>query len=143
MAIRPITSFRTTSGAATENEAALLSALAGQLAVAVQNARLHEQTPDLSGQREAALASEREAAKRLRALYEISRSFAQSLSLDMTLDALAHTVADVLDVDAAVLKMPDARREQLVPRAIHVQDQQLATAASAILYRTQPFGSGE
>src|SRR5439155_10778050 len=73
----------------TENEAALLSALAGQLAVAVQNARLHEQTAELSGQREAALASERDAAKRLRALYEISRSFAQSLSLDTTLDALA------------------------------------------------------
>ena len=33
------------------------------------------------------LASEREAAKRLRALYEISRSFAQSLSLETTLEA--------------------------------------------------------
>src|SRR5213078_556771 len=128
---------------ATENEAALLSALAGQLAVAVQNAQLHEQTAELSGQREAALASEREAAKRLRALYEISRSFAQSLSLDTTLDALARTVADVLDVDAAVLKMPDARREHLVPRAIHVQDTQLAAAAFAILFRAQPFGTGE
>ncbi len=127
----------------TENEAALLSALAAQLAVAVQNARLHEQTAELSGQREEALASEREAAKRLRALYEISRSFAQSLSLETTLDALAHTVADVLDVDAAVLKMPDARREQLVPRAIHVQDAQLAEAAAAILFRVQPFGTSE
>ncbi|MEN3343320.1 MAG: hypothetical protein V7644_2724 [Actinomycetota bacterium] len=127
----------------TENEAALLSALAGQLAVAVQNAQLHEQTAELSGQREEALASERAAAKRLRALYEISRSFAQSLSLETTLDALAHTVADVLDVDAAVLKMPDARREQLVPRAIHVQDGQLAGAAGAILFRAQPFGTSE
>ena len=61
----------------TENEAALLAALAGQLAVAVQNAQLHEQTAELSAQRESALASEREASKRLRALYEISRSFAQ------------------------------------------------------------------
>ena len=40
-------------------------------------------------QREAALASEREASQRLRALYEISRSFAQSLSLEATLEALA------------------------------------------------------
>jgi serine phosphatase RsbU (regulator of sigma subunit) len=125
----------------TENEAALLSALAGQLAVAVQNAQLHEQTAELSTQREAALASEREAAKRLRALYEISRSFAQSLSLEATLEALARTVVDVLDVDAAVLRMPDARREQLVPRAVHVKDAQLAGAAETILSRPEPFGS--
>jgi serine phosphatase RsbU (regulator of sigma subunit) len=125
----------------TENEAALLAALAGQLAVAVQNAQLHEQTAELSEQREAALASEREAAKRLRALYEISRSFAQSLSLEATLEALASTVVDVLDVDAAVLRMPDARREQLVQRAVHVKDPQLADAARTILSRPQPFGT--
>jgi serine phosphatase RsbU (regulator of sigma subunit) len=124
-----------------ENEAALLAALAAQLAVAVQNAQLHEQTAELSAQREAALASEREAAKRLRALYEISRSFAQSLSLETTLEALASTVVDVLDVDAAVLRIPDARREQLAPRAVHVKDPQLAEAARMILSRPQPFGT--
>ena len=125
----------------TENEASLLAALAGQLAVAVQNAQLHEQTEELSSQRESALASEREASKRLRALYEISRSFAQSLSLETTLEALAATAVDVLDVDAAVLRMPDARREQLVPRAAHVKDDQLAAAARMILFRPQPFGA--
>ncbi|MGZ8716734.1 MAG: GAF domain-containing protein, partial [Gaiellaceae bacterium] len=125
----------------TENEASLLAALAGQLAVAVQNAQLHEQTAELSTQRETALASEREAAKRLRALYEISRSFAQSLSLETTLEALAATAVDVLDVDAAVLRMPDARREQLMPRAMHVKDGQLADAARTILFRPQPFGA--
>src|SRR5256714_251515 len=93
--------------AVSESESALLSALASQLAVAVQNAQLHERTAELSTQREAALASEREAARRLGALYEISRSFAQSLSLDKTLDALAKTIVDVLDVDAAVIGMPD------------------------------------
>jgi serine phosphatase RsbU (regulator of sigma subunit) len=126
----------------TENEAALLAALAGQLAVAVQNAQLHEQTAELSTQRETALASEREAAKRLRALYEISRSFAQSLSLETTLEALAETAVDVLDVDAAVLRMPDERREHLVPRAIHVKDAQLVDAVRTILFRPQPFGAG-
>ena len=125
----------------TENEASLLAALAGQLAVSVQNAQLHEQTAELSAQRESALASEREASKRLRALYEISRSFAQSLSLETTLEALAATTVDVLDVDAAVLRMPDARREYLVPRAIHVKDEQLADAARTILFRSQPFGA--
>ncbi len=123
------------------SEAALVAALAAQLAVAVQNAQLHERTAELSSQREAALASEREAARRLGALYEISRSFAQSLSLDATLEALARTVVDVLDVDAAVIRMPDARREQLEPRALHVKDAVLADAVRTILDRPQPFGA--
>ena len=65
----------------TPNESALLVALAAQLAVAVQNARLHERATSLGDELEAALSAEREAAKRLRALYEISGTFAQSLSL--------------------------------------------------------------
>ena len=125
----------------TQNEAALLSALAGQLAVAVQNAQLHEQATELSSQREAALASERDAARRLGALYEISRSFAQELSLEKTLDALAQTIVDVLDIDAAVIGMPDDRRELLTPRAIHVKDVHLAEAARVVLWRPQPFGN--
>jgi serine phosphatase RsbU (regulator of sigma subunit) len=126
---------------ASASESALLAALAAQLAVAVQNARLHERTAELSAQREAALASEREAARRLGALYEISRSFAQSLSLDATLEALASTVVDVLDVDAAVIRMPDERREMLAPRAVHVKDQSLAHAVQTILWRRMPFGA--
>ena len=47
-------------------------------------------------------------AKRLRAQYEISRSFAQSLSLDATLDSVTTSVVELLDVDAAV--DPRARR---------------------------------
>src|SRR6185437_6173286 len=126
--------------AVSDNEAALLSALAGQLAVAVQNAQLHERATELGRQREAALAAEREAARRMGALYEISRSFAQELSLEKTLEALATTVVDVLDVDAAVIAMPDARRELLTPRAMHVTDVQLDAAARAILFRPEPFG---
>jgi serine phosphatase RsbU (regulator of sigma subunit) len=126
--------------AAGEHETALLAALAGQLAVAVQNAQLHEQATRLGEEREAALAAERAAARRLRALYEISRSFAQSLSLEETLSALARTVAEVLDLDAAVVRMPDERRDQLLPRAIHVRDPQLDEAIRAILFQPQPFG---
>ncbi len=128
---------------ATENETALLAALAGQLAVAVQNAQLHEQTKLLGEEREAALDAERAASRRLRALYEVSRSFAERLSLDAALDALAQTVVEVLDVDAAVIRMPDARRELVVPRAIHVKDAQLADATRAMLFRSEPFGARE
>jgi serine phosphatase RsbU (regulator of sigma subunit) len=126
--------------AAAEHETALLAALAGQLAVAVQNAQLHEQTTRLGEEREAALAKERASARRLRALYEVSRSFAQSLSLDETLGALARTVVEVLDLDAAVVRLPDERREQLVPLAIHVRDHQLAAPARAILFQPVAFG---
>src|SRR5581483_10738387 len=120
---------------------ALLAALAGQLAVAVQNAQLHERATELGRQREAALAAERTAARRVRALYEVSRSFAQELSLDKTLEALATTAVDVLDVDAALISMPDERRDLLTPRAIHVRDPQLAGAVHALLFRPEPFGS--
>ena len=126
-----------------EHETALLAALAGQLAVAVQNAQLHEETTRLGDEREAALAAERAASRRLRALYEISRSFAQSLSLDETLEALARTVVDVLDIDAAVVRMPDERREQLLPHAIHVRDDQLAEAFRGIAAHAAPFGHHE
>jgi serine phosphatase RsbU (regulator of sigma subunit) len=126
--------------AAGEHETALLAALAGQLAVAVQNAQLHEQATRLGKEREAALAAEREAARRIRALYEVSRSFAQSLRLDETLDALARTVVEVLDLDAAVVRMPDERREQLVPRAIHVRDARFALPVRTILAQPVPFG---
>jgi serine phosphatase RsbU (regulator of sigma subunit) len=126
--------------AAGEHETTLLAALAGLLAVAVQNAQLHEQATLLGAEREAALAAERAAARRIRALYEVSRSFAQSLRLDETLDALARTVVDVLDIDAAVVRMPDDRREQLIPLAVHVRDAPFAEAVRTILNQPVPFG---
>lgn len=125
----------------TENESALLAALAGQLAVAVQNAQLHERAKRLGEERERALDAERAASRRVRALYEISRSFAQSLSLDATLDAVASTVTEVLDVDIALIRMPDARRELLVPCALHVTQPRLEEAVRPLLFRPQPFGA--
>jgi serine phosphatase RsbU (regulator of sigma subunit) len=126
--------------AAGEHETALLAALAGQLAVAVQNAQLHEQATRLGEEREAALAAERAAAGRVRALYEVSRSFAQSLRLDETLDALARTVVELLDIDAAVVRLPDERREQLEPRAVHIREAPFAEPVRAILTQPVPFG---
>jgi serine phosphatase RsbU (regulator of sigma subunit) len=127
------------SRAVSENESGLLGALAAQLAVAVQNAQLHERAKLLGEERERALEAERAASKRVRALYEISRSFAQSLSLEATLEAVASTVVDVLDVDIAILRMPDERREYLQPRAMKVSEAELEAPARAILFRPQPF----
>jgi serine phosphatase RsbU (regulator of sigma subunit) len=122
----------------TANETSLLAALASQLAVAVQNAQLHERTERLSSEREQALASERQSAKRLRALYEISRSFAQSLSLDATLEAVTRAAVELLEADAAVVRMEDERGDQLVPRAPYVADPRLAEPLRPLLTRHQP-----
>jgi serine phosphatase RsbU (regulator of sigma subunit) len=124
-----------------ENEEALLTALAAQLAVAVQNAQLHERAKRLGAERERALEAERAASKQVRALYEISRSFAQSLSLEATLNAVTTTIVDVLDVDAALIRLPDERRDWLVPRALKVSEPRLEEAARPILFRPHPFGA--
>ena len=124
-----------------ENESTLLTALAAQLTVAVQNAQLHERATQLSDERERALEAERAASKQVRALYEISRSFAQSLSLEATLEAVTSTIVDVLDVDAALIRMPDERRDWVLPRALKVAEPRLEEAVRAVLFRPQPFGA--
>src|SRR5579884_1399853 len=122
----------------TEAERTLLAALAAQLAVAVQNARLPEQSKELGATLTEVLASERQSTRRLTALYEISRSFAQSLSLDATLDAVTSTIVEVLNVDAAVIRVPDERGDQFVPAAVHVTESRLAAPVRTILDRPQP-----
>ena len=121
-----------------DGDVALLAALAAQLAVAVQNARLHEQAKQLGETLADVLASERQSTRQLTALYEISRSFAQSLSLETTLDAVTSTIVEVLNVDAAVIRVPDERGDQFVPSAVHVVDSRLASAVGTILERPQP-----
>ncbi|MEJ7792820.1 MAG: SpoIIE family protein phosphatase [Gaiellaceae bacterium] len=123
----------------TSNESALLPALAAQLAVVVQNARLHERATRLGEELETALAAERQTARQVQALYEISRSFAQSLSLDATLDVLAKSIVSLLGVDAAVIRMPDERGLELVARAIHVDDERVDAAVRVLLSRPQPL----
>ncbi len=122
----------------TADQSALLASLAGQIAVAVQNAQLHEETKLLGSERERALDAERLAARRLSALYEISRSFAQSMSLESTLDAVARTLVELLEVDVAVIRLPDERGESLVAQAVHVSSPQLRPAVEAIFDQPDP-----
>ena len=121
-----------------ESDTALLTALGAQLAVAVQNARLHEQTKELGERLGTVLASERQTSRQVNALYEISRSFAQSLSLETTLATVTSTIVDVLGVDAAVIRVPDERGDAFVPGGFHVADERLRHAVSAILELPQP-----
>jgi serine phosphatase RsbU (regulator of sigma subunit) len=121
-----------------DGDVQLLASLAALLAVAVQNARLHEHATELGAALGAALTSERQAGSQLRALYDISRAFTQSLSLETTLDAVTKTIVEVLDVDAAVLRGPDERGDVFVPQSVHIADPRLEQAVRTILDRPQP-----
>ncbi len=125
-----------------ESDLALLTALAAQLAVAVQNARLHERATDLGNRLYDVLELEREASRRVTAFYEISRSFTQTLSLDATLDAVTTTLAEQLGVDAAVIRVPDERGDLLVAHKVHVAAARLDAAVSTVLGRPQPLRRG-
>jgi serine phosphatase RsbU (regulator of sigma subunit)/uncharacterized protein YigA (DUF484 family) len=122
-----------------EGEEGLLLALSSQLAVAVQNARLHERAKELGERLERTLESERRSARQLRGLYEISQSFAESLSLQATLDAVVKSMVELFDVDAAVIRMPDERGETLEVRAVYVGNEKLAEAAPNLLGPPQPL----
>jgi serine phosphatase RsbU (regulator of sigma subunit) len=117
----------------TESETGLLAALAVQLGVLVQNARLHETTKTLGEEREQLLGAERSSARQLRALSEISGSFAESLDFDTTLRALARTAVEALDVDVAVVRVPDERGELLVTQAFEAADNRLAVPLEPVL----------
>jgi serine phosphatase RsbU (regulator of sigma subunit)/GAF domain-containing protein len=110
----------------------LLTSLAAQLAVAVQNARLHERATELGDALAASLASERQASERVRALYEISNT-AQSLSFDATLRAVTATTARLLGAGAAVLRLRDGRGPTGVTRATYVEEERLAPALAPLL----------
>ena len=122
-------------------EEELLVALSTQLAVAVQNARLHEQTKELGAVLERALTAERSVARQLRALFEISDAFTRSLSLPETLAAVARTMVELFGLDAAVIRMPDARGNELVAHAVYVADPALREAAQALLARPEPLAA--
>src|SRR5207302_5696755 len=102
-----------------------------------ENARLHERAKLLGQERKEALEAERRSARRLRAFYEISRTFAQSLSLEETLDAVARAAVELLRVDAAVIRTPDEPGDQLVPRATYAAEPRLADALEPLLSKEQ------
>ena len=122
--------------ALTDDQATLLTALAAQIAVAVQNAGLHEDLKRQEAEQKRARQAESVAARRLSALYEISRSFAHSLSLEETLDAIASTVVELLAVDVAVIRVPDERGDLLMQR-VHVGSSQLAPAMQAVFEKPE------
>jgi serine phosphatase RsbU (regulator of sigma subunit) len=123
----------------TPDELALVTALAAHLAVAVENARLHERVKRREEERREALEAEQSSTRTLSSLYEISRTFAQSLSLETTLEAIVRSMTELLGIDAVGIRMPDERGESLMTQALHVHDERMEAAVQAVLYRPQPF----
>jgi len=133
-----LVAYRGVGESASENQATLLTALASQLAVAVQNAKLHEQAKRDEAAAEEAGARELARARQLSALHEISGSFADTLSLDATLDAVVRAAVELLDVDAAVVRVPDSRGDRLVAVRSDVAEPRLRDALLPLLERPQP-----
>jgi len=133
--------YKTRSRPYRSGEEGLLLALSSQLAVAVQNARLHERTKELGSVLERALDAERKSARQIRGLWEISHSFARSLSLEATLDAVTKTMVELFGIDAAAIRVPDERGLELTTRAIYVADEKIRAAAETILSRPQPLAA--
>jgi serine phosphatase RsbU (regulator of sigma subunit) len=76
---------------------------------------------------------ERDAGRQVRALYEVSRTFATSLSLDETMRAVVEAMADRLDVDAVWLRTPDDRGDKMLLRAFYAPSETLGTALERIV----------
>jgi serine phosphatase RsbU (regulator of sigma subunit) len=122
----------------TESEESLLRALSAQLAVAVQNAQLHEQVERESSEAKRARDEQAEVSRRLWALYEISRSFTEGL-VEGAYETVVRAIVEELRVDAAVLRIPNERGDALVPVAIHVREERLADPVRPILSLPQPL----
>ena len=91
-----------------------MTALAAQLAVAVQNARLHEQLKRRDAERREALEAEQQASRTLRSLYEISRTLRpEPLRSRRRSRRWSRTFTELLGLDAAGIRMPDERAEAL------------------------------
>jgi serine phosphatase RsbU (regulator of sigma subunit) len=123
----------------TASEESLLLALAAQLAVAVQNASLHEDVERESEEAKRARDEARAVSNRLRALYDISRSFTESLSLKRTLEAIVESSVEALNVDAAVLRTPNERGDSLVAAAVHVREGRMSEPIAQVLSLPQPL----
>src|SRR4029077_7010548 len=98
----------------------------------------HERATELGERLRDVLESERQTSRQVNAVYEISSSFAQSLSLERTLETVTSTIVEVLAVDAAVIRVPDERGDLFVPRAVHVAETRMDNAGRTILAQPHP-----
>ncbi|MCW2924337.1 MAG: hypothetical protein JWM98_1741, partial [Thermoleophilia bacterium] len=113
---------------ATAGRDGTLAAFGRHLGSALLNARSFERERIMRDRGERLLDAERENSRQVRALHEVSRAFANSLSFEETLDAAAEAMAERLDVDAVWIRTLDDRGDSMLLRAFHASYPELAGA---------------
>ncbi|MCB0878404.1 MAG: SpoIIE family protein phosphatase [Thermoleophilia bacterium] len=113
---------------ATTGRTGMLGSFGRQVGAALLNSRTFERERMLRDRTQQLLDVERENARQVRALHEVSRAFANSLSFEETLAAAAEAMADRLDVDAVWIRTLDDRGEHMLLRAFHAGYPELAGA---------------
>ncbi|NLG63245.1 MAG: hypothetical protein GX539_13485, partial [Candidatus Cloacimonetes bacterium] len=123
---------------ATAGPAGMLGAFGRQIGSSLLNARRFERERQHRNRTERLLENERENSRQVRALHEVSRAFANSLSFEETLDAAAEAMADRLDIDAVWIRTLDDRGDSMLLRAFHASYPELATALERMVAAPEP-----
>ncbi|MCW2950123.1 MAG: hypothetical protein JWN41_1136 [Thermoleophilia bacterium] len=115
-----------------------LAAWGRHVGSALLNARRYEREQSVRDHTEHLLETERENARQVRALHEVSRAFANSLSFEETLKAVAEAMTERLDVDAVWIRTLDDRGESMELRAFHASHPELAVALERMVAAPEP-----
>ncbi len=125
-----------------QSERDTLNAFGRQVGRALVHAREFERERIARVRTQRMLEDERENSRQVRALHEVSRTFAASLSLDETMRAVVEAMAHRLDVDAVWIRTPNDRGDLLEVRAFYASHPELSEAlermVSAPAARTDP-----
>jgi serine phosphatase RsbU (regulator of sigma subunit) len=111
----------------------LLAAFGRHVGNALLNAREFERERRTRQRVERSLELEREGARQVRALHEVSRTFATSLSFEETMRAVVESMTQRLDVDAVWIRTPDERGTSMVLRAFNATSAAMADALERII----------
>jgi len=115
-----------------------LGAFGRHVGSALLNARSFERERMVRDRSERMLDVERENARQVRALHEVSRAFANSLSFEETLRAVTGAMTDRLDVDAVWIRTLDERGESMELRAFHASYPELSGALERMVAAPEP-----
>ena len=123
---------------ATAGRGGMLGSFGRQIGSALLNARSFDRERMMRDRTQQLLESERENSRQVRALHEVSRAFANSLSFEETLDAATEAMAERLDVDAVWIRTLDDRGDSMLLRAFHASYPELAGALERMVAAPEP-----
>ncbi len=115
--------FTRTDKRPTQHSMDILQIACDQIAIAIENARLYDQSRQFNRELEARIADatakiERRADE-LSALYTVSRSLVASLDLETLLPVIARQVTEALKADRCVIFLYDEKSDKLQVRAVY------------------------